>query len=139
MLRFSRELIAFRKGQPNVRRASFLTGEPNGGSELPDVRWYGADGQPANWSTTCHSLLCVFGTTGLEDTLKRDIMIFMHAGGESQTFCVPILAQSRKWRLLVNTAAQAPNDIHPEAEGPLMPPGRKLVLPHHTLVCYVAE
>ncbi|MEO2048174.1 MAG: glycogen debranching protein GlgX [Pirellulales bacterium] len=139
MLRFSRELIAFRKGQPNVRRASFLTGEPNGSNELPDVCWYGADGQPANWSTTYHSLLCVFGTSGLEDPLKRDIMIFMHAGGESQTFCVPILAQSRQWRLLVNTAAQAPNDIHPEADGPLIPSGGKLVLPQHTLVCYVAE
>ncbi len=139
MLRFSRELIAFRKGQPNVRRASFLTGEPNGSSDLPDVCWYGADGQLANWSTTYHSLLCVFGTTGLEDPLKRDIMIFMHSGSESQTFCVPTLAQSRQWRLLVNTAAQAPNDIHPEADGPLIPSGGKLVLPHHTLVCYVAE
>ncbi len=139
MLRFCKELITFRKSQPNVRRATFLTGEPTGNGELPDVRWYGVDGQPICWDTTFHSLLCVFGTMGLEDPLKRDIMLFMHAGSASQKFHVPPVVRSRTWRLLVNTAAQAPNDIHPNAEGPLLPPGDLLVLPHHTLVCYVAE
>jgi glycogen operon protein len=139
MLRFCRELIAFRKSQPNVRRATFLTGQPNGNGEFPDVSWYGANGLPVHWDTTFHSLLCVFGTTGLDDPLKRNIMLFLHAGSASQTFCVPHVVQSRTWRLLVNTAAQAPDDIHPGAEGPMLPTGGKLVLPHHTLVCYVAD
>jgi isoamylase len=138
MLRFTKELIAFRKSQPNVRRAIFLTGQTNGNGDLPDVSWFGADGEAIDWSTTYHSLLCIFGTSGLDDPMAHDIMFLMHAGSHPQEFCIPLQVLKRKWRLLVNTAAPPPGDIHPGANGPRLPNSGKVLLAHHTLVCYVA-
>jgi hypothetical protein len=64
-------------------------------------------------------------------------MLLLHAGNECQRFVVPQPAANLKWRLFVDTAAQAPSDIHPAADGP--PPGNDLVLEPHSLRCYVAE
>jgi len=40
------------------------------------------------------------------------------------------------WRLFVDTAAAAPGDVYPEADGP--PPQGTLLLEHHSLRCYIA-
>jgi glycogen operon protein len=48
------------------------------------------------------------------------------------------LAQGIEWRLFVNTAADSPADIYPDADGP-GPVDGKLVLLDHSLVCYVAK
>jgi isoamylase len=62
----------------------------------------------------------------------------LHAGREPQLFAVPQIAAELNWRLLVDTAAESPNDIYPDADGP--PPGAQpLVLAAHALRCYVAE
>ncbi len=138
MLRFCNGLIAFRKSQPNVRRLTFLTGQPDSNGDLPDASWYGVDGQPIQWETTYHSLMCVFGTSGLDDPAAHDIMLLMHAGGEPQEFVIPKSVLTRKWRLLIDTAAPSPEDIYPGADGPRLPAKNKLLLAHHSLVCYVS-
>jgi isoamylase len=137
MLRFVQALVAFRRRQPNVRRWTFLTGKAASPGMLPDVSWYGPDGKPTDWHSHSPSLTSVFGTSGLDEPIARPVMVMLHAGGHSHRFHVPPAVAGLKWRLFVDTAAEPPGDVYPNADGP--PPGKELLLANHTLRCYVAE
>jgi glycogen operon protein len=138
MLRFTQALIRFRKMQPNVRRPSFLTGQAAADGQLPDVAWFGPDGHAVNWGSSAKSLVCVFGTAGLDDPAARYVLLLLHAGGDSQEFVTPPAIRRLPWRLFVDTAAEAPGDVYPQADGPAIPPGGKIKMVHHSLRCYVA-
>jgi glycogen operon protein len=138
MLRFVEALAAFRRRQPNVRRGSFLTGKATKPGLLPDVSWYAPSGKPVDWNAVGPSLTSVFGTSGIDCTAARPVMIMLHAGSELQPVVVPPAVSSLTWRLFVDTAAQPPEDIYPDVDGP--PPGRTPIeLQPHSLRCYVAE
>jgi len=102
------------------------------------VSWYGPDGKPIEWSANGPSLISVFSTDGLDDPAARAVMFMLHAGNENRAFMMPRAAASYKWRLFVDTAAEAPGDIYPEADGPVLEEHPD-VLDGHTLRCYVAE
>jgi glycogen operon protein len=51
---------------------------------------------------------------------------------------MPKAAANLKWRLFIDTAAEAPDDIHPDADGPELT-NEPVLLDGHTLRCYVAE
>jgi glycogen operon protein len=138
MLRFVQALNAFRRRQPNVRRGAFLTGKSSKPGQLADVSWFNPDGTVTNWSSPGSSLTCVFGTDGVADPAARAVLIMLHCGPKPQEFTAPPPAASIKWRLFIDTAAAAPDDIYPEADGP--PLGKEpVVLDAKSLRCYVAE
>jgi glycogen operon protein len=138
MLRFVQALIAFRRRQPNVRRGAFLTGKSAKPHQLPDVSWYGPDGKPIDWHANGPSLISVFGTSGLDDPAARAVMLMLHAGREPRAFTMPHAVDKYTWRLFIDTAAEAPHDIHPDADGPKLD-HEPVVLDSHCLRCYVAE
>ncbi|HEX3600849.1 MAG TPA: glycogen debranching protein GlgX [Lacipirellulaceae bacterium] len=138
MLRFVQALNAFRRRQPNVRRGAFLTGKATKPGVLPDVSWFNPDGTAVNWSIAGSSLTSVFGTSGLTDPAARAVLVMLHCGPKPQEFLPPPPAASINWKLFIDTAAAAPDDIYPEADGPAL--GKEVVvLDSHTLRCYVAE
>jgi len=138
MLRFCKALIEFRRDQPCVRRAEFLTGKSPSGNELPDVSWYGADGHPIDWGRNDQSLICIFGTVGLDDPRARHLILVVHAGHEPREFTFPKVAERLKWRLLIDTEAESPNDIYPKYDGPRLTE-HKVLLDHHSLKCYIED
>ncbi|MEQ8210816.1 MAG: glycogen debranching protein GlgX [Lacipirellulaceae bacterium] len=138
MLRFTQALTEFRVNQPTVRRQTFLTGKATENGLLPDVTWYGADGNLVDWETQSRSFICVFGTDGLEDPDARNVMLLMHSGQDSQRFIIPKHLRKLPWQQFLDTAAAAPDDVHPGCDGPALPASGQLKLIHHTLMCYVA-
>ncbi len=138
MFRFVHELIAFRRAQPVLRRQKFLTGTASRPGELPDVSWYGVEGNSIDWQNTFHSLTCVLGSCWLDDPAARAVMIMMHSGHEPQKFKIPEPARVHQWRLFIDTAAKSPADIYPGGDGPLLAPHKPILLAHHSLRCYVA-
>jgi isoamylase len=138
MLRFTKALMEFRKNQPNVRRDSFLTGQAAAPGQLPDVSWFGPDGHAVNWASPQRSLACVLGTAGLDDPAARYVLLLLHAGGDSQDFVLPAAVKRLPWRLLADTAAEAPHDVFPDANGPAFPNTGRVRMIHHSLRCYVA-
>jgi isoamylase len=138
MLRFVKCLNAFRRRQPNVRRGAFLTGKATKPGQLPDVSWFNPDGTPVNWALPGSSLTCVLGTSGLTDSSVRAVMIMLHSGPNPFEFKPPAPAANINWRLFIDTAADTPDDIYPDADGPAL--GRDpIILDGRTLRCYVAE
>jgi glycogen operon protein len=138
ILRFVRALVAFRRRQPTIRRTRFLTGAAPTGGGLPDVSWFGTDGRPIHWEKSLHSLTCLLGTGGTDDPAAREVMLLLHAGSAPERFALPAIAKDLSWRLLVDTAADSPADIYPDADGPPYPTGGTVMVEHHSLRCYVA-
>jgi len=141
LVRFCRALVAFRKRQPTVRRASFLAGMPVSPGSLADVSWFNAEGRPMTWSHGERSLQCLFGAwpmTGASSLSARHVLVMLHADWAPREFTLPAAGHPIHWRLFVNTAAESPDDVYPDADGP-SPAGNKLALLGHTLVCYVAR
>jgi glycogen operon protein len=138
MLRFTQALVEFRKSQPNVRRDAFLTGRAPVDGQLPDVSWFGADGQAVNWTAPSRSLACCLGTAGLDDPAARYLLVLLHAGSDWQEFVIPAHIRRLPWRLFVDTAAEAPADIFPEVNGPPLPAAARVRLLHHSMRVYVA-
>jgi isoamylase len=138
MLRFCQSVIAFRKAQPTVRRETFLTGQPHSPGEFPDVSWYSPEGAPMNWSSATQSLICVFGTTGLETPAARHVMLLLHPAGTTQKFVIPADLRKLQWRTFIDTGEEAPRDVYPNADGPPLPAKGELQVIHHSLRCYVA-
>jgi glycogen operon protein len=138
--RFCRALIAFRKRQPTIRRASFLRGEPAAPGLLPDVTWFSAEGGSVRWEHSEPSMICLFGAwphAGPASAAARHVMLLVNAGDGTREFRLPPLARNIDWRLFVDTGAESPLDIYPDADGPPPKSGaRKLI--ERSLVCYVA-
>jgi glycogen operon protein len=138
LTRFCQALISFRRQQPALRRTSFLTGTAGDRDPLPDVTWFSWDGKPMDWNHAEQSLVCLLGTSGLDDSHARPVLLLIHAGSQPLEFVFPEVVRHSRWRLLVDTSAEAPDDIFPDG-GPPPPAGCRVWLDHHSLKCYVAS
>jgi len=137
LLRFVRSLIDFRRAQPTVRHTSFLKGQPYEVGTLPDVSWHAPHGGPVDWGHPQHSLSCIFGANPVHADAVH-VWLLCHAGDQPREFTLPKVGKGLAWRLFVDTAAETPLDVYPHYGGPDLPDCGEVLLPDHTLVCYVA-
>jgi glycogen operon protein len=144
LVRFCRSLIAFRRRQPTVRRTYFLSGQPVDTNELPDVNWFSPLGTAVDWSNGDRAFTCLLTAPGpVEDKEQngRDVLMLFNAAPESHDFLLPAIVKARgvRWRLFLDTAADTPEDIYPDSDGPPPPSSGKLLLIGRSMRCYVAS
>jgi isoamylase len=154
MVRFVRELIRFRLGNPTLRRRSFLVGGSAASGALPDVEWFSPDGEHIDWYAADGSISCFFGAPSrdkleTEDDpaagglagIPRHVLILAHAGSLPRVFTLPQppVIRALPWRLFVHTGRPAPADILPGGRGPAVDFSQPLELPERSLVCLVAD
>lgn len=142
MVRFVQGLTKFRREQPTVRRKNYLTGLPVDGRMIPDVSWYAADGSHLDWGQ--HELAMVAyiaAPSRLDDPegLGRDLVMMFNSTGQIREFKMPEVGRGMLWNLFVDTAADAPEDIYPDVDGPMPPSGRLIKMPHHSLKVFVSQ
>jgi isoamylase len=140
LVRFCKTLIDFRRTQPAVRRAEFLSGEPRRNGELPDVAWFSPDGRRMNWNVDSPSLTCLFAAVPTERGREagRHVLLMFHAGPEPREFVLPSLSRAITWRTFLDTRQESPNDIHPDLDGPAPPPLGRVQLDHHSMMAFVS-
>jgi glycogen operon protein len=149
-----RELIRFRLGNPTLRRRSFLVGGTTESGALPDVAWFGPDGQPIDWHVADGGISCFLAAPTPERLIAgnnleaggmagvpRHVLVMAHAEATPKEFAVPVpsIIRSLPWRLFVHTGRPAPNDIFGDGRGPLVAGSEPLQLPGRSLVCLVAS
>jgi len=140
LLRFVSSLIKFRKEQPTVRREDFLTGEFPVDGLMPEVSWYDPLGTAVDWDGPDLALTCLLKKPESNLDPKgqgRNILLLTNATTVSREFILPPFAKGLDWRLFLNTAKKAPEDIFPDLKGPEPPPSGRLMLPHHTMCVYI--
>ncbi len=138
LFRFTRELIAFRRSQPALRRDRFLTGRPDFDGGYPDICWFNAHGLPVDWLRDRGSLMCVLGRThaSARECAGRAVLMMFHAAETRTTFELPLEARSSRWRIVLDTAAPSPDDIYPQLDGPLFE-GFSILMPGPSVRCFV--
>jgi len=139
--RFCQALIAFRLAEPTVRQEDFLTGRPKRPGGLPDISWYNAQGGSVDWAQDDFSLVCLLAAVPRKAKYgppNHHVLLMCHAGVEPREFHLPAVAREIAWRLFINTAAEPPDDIHPNLDGPAPPADGVVPLESRSLVCYVA-
>jgi glycogen operon protein len=142
LLRFCRSLIFFRRRQPTVRRTYFLSGNPHPVRGVPDVRWFNASGTAVDWNSGERAITCLMAAPDVADDpdqLGRDILMMFNAAPDPQAFTLPAVAKGVHWRLLLDTAADSPEDIYPDADGPPLPVSGTLTLLDRSMRVYVAN
>lgn len=142
LVRFARTLIHFRRGQPSVRRAAFLTGRPTQEGELPDLSWYSPLGTAVDWHGHELALTCLLKAPEADqdpEGLGRSVLILVNATVDAREFVIPPVARGIPWRQFIDTAEAAPYDIYPQADGPRLPETGRLTVPYRSLTCFVAE
>jgi isoamylase len=141
LVRFTRALIRFRRAQPTVRRRTFLTGQPHDDDPRPDVSWFSARGEGVHWHSHALLLTCLLTAPSASHDptgAGRALLLLLNASPEHQEFVFPEVAKADDWRLFINTASRAPQDIYPDQNGPPLPRSGRQILPGRSLVCYVA-
>ena len=136
-VRFTRELIHFRRHQPAVRRHDYLTGRPGPHRCDPDVGWFDALGSPMNWHGNRPPLTCWLTAPADEHGKPqgRDLLWMLNPMLEQREFIVPNSAKNICWKLFLDTSAPAPADIFPELNGPqLLDKGLILLRPKTSMV-----
>jgi glycogen operon protein len=108
MLRFTRELIAFRRRHPCLTANRFFTGAPVPGRGIPDVTWHGVRLDQAPWHDGQARLLrfTLAGRTPDEE----DLHVVLNGGDTGQDLPLPVAPRGR-WHLAVDTSRPSPADL----------------------------
>jgi glycogen operon protein len=116
MLRFTRELIAFRRRHPTLWRRRFLTGQPEAPHGRADVAWHGLALDVPPWADPAADAARVLAFTlaGCAPG-EEDLHVILNFGTADQQLPLPARTGPR-WHLALDTAAATPGDLRPRAE-----------------------
>jgi len=111
VLRYLRQMIAFRKAHPALTQPHFYTGAVNERG-VPDISWHGTRlGSPGFDDPQGRALACTIG--GFRG--DADLHVMMNMFWEPLAFEVPVDPQ-REWHIAVDTAAGTPHEIVGEGQ-----------------------
>ena len=107
MLRFVRELIAFRRRHPCLTANRFFHGRPLPGRDLPDVAWHGARLGAPGWGDANGRMLAVtIAGSGEEE----DLHLILNMAEAAIDVELPQIAD-RTWHVAIDTARESPLDV----------------------------
>lgn len=136
--RFVREMIAFRKRHPALRRREFFR-NPTAKDGCPDIAWHGVELNQADFRPESHEIALVLdgAQTGLEP--DDDIYIAFNAGTQDLQFEIPNAPNRGDWRKVVDTSLTEPTDLVGECHAPAVKFGTRLLVSSRSMVILVAN
>jgi isoamylase len=106
--RFTREMIAFRRAHPVLRKEVFYTDA--------DIKWFAPNGAAPDWADERQkSLACL-----ILGEMEPDLFLMFNADTRSVDFVIPALPSRKFWRLAVDTSRSAPDDLYEAGKEPSM-------------------
>ncbi len=132
MLRFVRELIAFRHRHPCLARPRYLTGRLEAARGIPDVTWHGLRLNEPLWHDSDAQVLA-FTLAGCSNE-EEDLHVIINMSEHAINAPLPDIAQ-RCWYRAMNTAALSPNDMIERTNQPLITGENQLVQARSIVVC----
>jgi glycogen operon protein len=122
-LRFVREMIAFRKRHPVLRRRTFFHGTGPRRDWQPDVIWHGATPEAPAFTTAGHTLAYALDGSQTAREPDNDIYVAMNSSKEAVEFQIPPSPSGHPWVRVVDTALASPQDIVHERDAQAVPAG----------------
>jgi glycogen operon protein len=115
MLRFTREMIAFRRRHASLMRRRFLSGQRRSGSRSPDICWHGAHLFDPPWDEP-ESLFLAFTLAGVAEG-EADLHVLLNMSQDALDAELPSIPD-RVWYRAVDTWLESPGDILEPAAQP---------------------
>jgi isoamylase len=113
--RFCREAIAFRKRHHAFLRPEFWNGKDASRNAIPDIAWFTAAGEPADWSPESGTLALLIDGNKADidaDRDDNDFYVMYNASEEEVSFTLaPIPPGKEGWYRAIDTALAPPLDI----------------------------
>jgi isoamylase len=131
MLRFTREMIAFRQRHPSLTANRFYTGKTIPGRDIPDIAWHGTRLQQPPWGDAGARVLA-FTIAGIEPN-EVDIHVVLNMSEQAVDAELPSIP-GRFWHLAVNTSGRSPDDIIEPSRQARVPASAYRVAPHSVVV-----
>jgi glycogen operon protein len=123
LLRFVREIIAFRLRHQGFMRPEFYTGRDGSYNAIPDITWFDETGNPPVWEKIDGSLaLRIDGSKAdiRADRDDNDFFIMFNSRDKQTIFTVCEPPEGKLWFRAVDTGFPSPDDIlSPGCEWPL--------------------
>jgi glycogen operon protein len=109
MLRFTRELIAFRRRHACLELNRFFEGRPPPGRAIPDIAWHGTRLGESPWHGDGRVLRFTIAGRGEGE---EDLHVVLNVSGRAVEADLPVLP-GRRWHVAVDTARASPEDVVP--------------------------
>jgi glycogen operon protein len=141
LLRFFRHLTAFRHAHPALRRRDHFRYADVLGSGLPDISFHGVEPWRPDFSGTSRTLAWMLCGRHAKGGLVQDNDLYVAANAwwDGLEFCLPELPQGRRWHVAVNTGVEAPNDIQPLGQEPVVADPQRFVVGGRSVVILVGR
>jgi isoamylase len=110
LFRFFRLLIRLRKENAVFKRKDFFSGPDSDHS--PEILWQSYQPGKQDWSDDCKSLAFLLkgGGSG-QQRVGHDFFVMVNSNDHPETFTLPQLEKDYRWRQVIDTSEESPNDI----------------------------
>jgi glycogen operon protein len=116
MLRFTRQMVAFRKRHACLMHTRFLLGLERDGQCFPDITWHSEHLNQPLWEDPDAQVLAC--TLGAVETREEDLFVIMNMQAEELVMPLPQIAEG-DWHLAIDTSRLSPLDIIRPADQPV--------------------
>jgi len=137
LLRFVRNMIAFRRAHPVLCSSTHFQNRDYVGSGLADITWHGVQKWNADWSNDSRVLAFMLDGNHAKGGAAKDntIYVAINSYWEGLSFSLPEPPRGGKWHVFANTGLASPNDIcQPGMEIPLKNQNDFLVGPRSAVI-----
>ncbi|MBO4532769.1 MAG: glycogen debranching protein GlgX [Treponema sp.] len=124
LVRFTKNLIAYRKAHNVFSRTKFFT-DCYDKNTVPEIAWYDINAKNPDWAKQKRFLAFKLNGAGSGDT---DFYIATNTDIYDLTITLPALADGRKWYLVADTSLASPEDIAQPGTEELLREQRRYVL-----------
>jgi glycogen operon protein len=136
--RFTKELIAFRKRRPALRRRHHFVGAGPDGQQPPDILWHGVEPDDPDFSSGSRILAFCLDGHRTDREPDRDFYVACNAWKDSLPFAIPPSPSGRPWHRVIDTSQPSPFDFIPEDMGPRVVEGRRCSVAAHSMIVLVS-
>ncbi|HPZ10124.1 MAG TPA: glycogen debranching protein GlgX [Candidatus Eremiobacteraeota bacterium] len=119
IFRFFKEVIAFRKAHPALRRKDFFTGLEHNKDGISDITWHGIKPYRPDWSYESRSIAFMIDGRKEETGYHEDdncIYAAVNAYWKPLEFELPYPGKEKFWYRVIDTALVSPKDILPQGK-----------------------
>jgi len=137
LLRFFKNIIAFRRAHPVLRSSSHFQNRDYAGTGLADITWHGVQKWNADWSNNSRVLAFMLDGKHAKGGSVKDSTIYVAVNSYWQglSFSLPEPPRGEKWHIFANTGLASPDDIcQPGMEIPLKNQNDFLVGPRSAVI-----
>ncbi len=140
IFRFCKNIIRFRMEHIILRKKGFFSGTALDGFVSADITWLSPEGTVPDWGDESRLIACLISgeyAVFKDGRPDNDIYMGFNAGPDDLDFLVPDAPSGRAWRIAVQTARDAPDDIYEKGSEPALGSGT-ITVGHHSMVVLFA-